>query len=189
MGTLVTITVRRGERKVDRAIRAAFEAIESVDATLSTYDPDSELSFLNRNGYLDNPSDMIVENIRASLSYSRLTGGAFDITILPILRLYESTFADGREPTDAEVDAALHLVDYSSVRILGQRVEIGEGQEITLGGIAKGYAVDMAIAALETAGIENAIVEAGGDLRILGRGATRNRGESLFGIHGISLIS
>ena len=168
MGTLVTITIRKGERKVDAAIRAAFAAIESVDAALSTYDRESELSFLNRHGYLDNPSDMVVENIRASLSYSRLTGGAFDITILPILRLYESSFAEGREPTVAEIEEALDLVDYTSVRILGDRIEIGEGQQITLGGFAKGYGVDMAIAALESAGIENAIVEAGGDLRVLG---------------------
>lgn len=171
MGTEVTISVASNHRRVaESAISRAFAEIELVDSQLSSYDEDSELSRLNRNGYLEHPSEMLVENLRESLSYARLTNGAFDITVLPILDLYETRITDDAVlPSEDEVSRALERVDYRKIRLLEDRIEIGPGQRITLGGIAKGYAVDRAVAALVEAGVGNAIVEAGGDLRVIGK--------------------
>ena len=74
-----------------------------------------------------------------------------------------------RVPTEEEVRSELELVDYRKIRLFDDRIELGEGQRITLGGIAKGYAVDLATEALRASGISSAIVEAGGDLRVIGR--------------------
>lgn len=169
MGTIVTITVGAGERRGARAIDRAFQRIAEVDATLSHYEHSAELFILNRDGFLDHPSAMLVENLRASLSYARLTDGAFDITTLPILDLYDRSFAEKRIPTPEEIEIARELVDYRQIKLLDERIEIGAGQRITLGGIAKGYAVDLATTALQDEGIGNAIVAAGGDMRVIGR--------------------
>ncbi len=173
MGTRVAITVV-GTSMSDGEIRAvidrAFETIAEVDEKLTSYDRGSELSKLNREKVLEDPSSMIVENMKKALSYSRLTSGAFDVTVQPILELYDHTFNElGRPPTEEEIDEAATPVDYRKVSVSDNRITIGENQEVTLGGIAKGYAVDRAVAVIEEAGIENAIVEAGGDLRVLGR--------------------
>jgi FAD:protein FMN transferase len=170
MGTYVAITIgQTGNRAAKRAIGNAFRQFEAVETALSTHRDDSEISRLNAQGYLDNPSILLYDNVRESLSFARLTDGAFDISVLPILDLYESRFGDAnRIPTEDEIRSELELVDYRKIRLLDDRIELGEGQRITLGGIAKGYAVDLATEALIASGISSAIVEAGGDLRVIG---------------------
>ena len=171
MGTTVTITVADGGHpEADLAISEAFAEFRRIDQMLSTHRGDSEISRLNRDKVIDNPSPELVANLRKALSYSRLAEGAFDVTVQPILDLYEQTLVGlEREPTPDEIALALEKVDYRTVRVSNLRIEIGANQEITLGGIAKGYAVDSAAAVLRTHGIADAIVEAGGDLRVMGR--------------------
>ncbi len=173
MGTRVSITVvghSGDENEISTIIDEAFDAIAEVDETLTHYGSGSELARLNREKSIENPSRMIVDNMRKALSYSRLTEGAFDITVLPILDLYDRTFEElGRAPTEEEIEETRERVDYRKVEVSEDRIAVGKDQKVTLGGIAKGYAVDQAIAVLESEGIENAIVEAGGDLKVLGK--------------------
>ena len=171
MGTRVTITaVARKRRQTNEAVQAAFTEIARIDRLLSTYREDSEISLLNRDKVLLNPSPELTDNIRKSLSYSRLTGGAFDITVGPMLELYNRTLVElQREPTEDERKQALSLIDYRLVNAGTDQITIGPNQQITLGGIAKGYAVDRAGEILRNRGVVDAIVEAGGDLLVMGK--------------------
>jgi FAD:protein FMN transferase len=170
MGTEVNITVVASSRaRADRAVRAAFREIARIDGLLSHYKDDSEVTRLNSEQVLADPSPDLRANIEKSVRYGALSGGAFDITVQPILDLYDHTFRElKRPPTDEEIARAREHVDYRKIRLEGNTLFLGEGQRITLGGIAKGYAVDRALEALHREGVRDALVDAGGDLRASG---------------------
>lgn len=171
MGTIVTITVYdESSSRARKAIDAAFKEMEKVDRLMSTYKKESEVSRLNRDGYLKNPSRELMYVIERSLYYSRLSDGAFDITVQPILKLYTHTYKNlGRPPTEKELERARELVGYENILLGRDEIRLNrKGAMITLGGIAKGYAIDMAIESLERNGIKSALVNAGGDIRAIG---------------------
>jgi len=170
MGTVVSITVVEQEGiPATVAIDAAFAEIERIDRLMSTYDPESELSALNRDGSIEAGADLL-EVVRRALEVHRLSGGAFDPTVEPLLELYGSSFQDrGGPPSPAEIRAALALVDAGRISIEGRQISLPAGGRITLDGIAKGYAIDRAIDALWKRGVRGALVNAGGDVRALGR--------------------
>lgn len=171
MGTIITITVMASdEAQADKAISDAFETIRKVDSLMSTYKNTSQISMLNNEGVLYGANPELVYNIKKSIYYSRLTDGAFDITVQPILNLYKQTFnVEKRPPTSEEIMQALELVGYDNILIEDNTIRFArQDMQITLGAIAKGYAVDQAVEALEKAGIEHALVNAGGDMRALG---------------------
>jgi thiamine biosynthesis lipoprotein ApbE len=89
MDTFVTITVYHGdEAKANDAISEAFARIEEIAAIATRFNSSSELSQLNENGVLNNPSYELVDMIETSIKYNSITNGAFDITILPLLNLW-----------------------------------------------------------------------------------------------------
>lgn len=178
MGTAVTITVYSDNKTAALdAIDLAFREIERIDNLLSNYKNDSEVSLLNKNGFIENASDDLVYNIKKSLYYSDLTNGAFDITVQPILDLYKGSFENKkRAPTGVEINNTLKLVGYENIYIKHRNISfLKPGMKITLGGIAKGYAVDKAIDILKQNNITNALVNAGGDIMAIGKKA--NDGE------------
>jgi len=107
--------------------------------------------------------------LRTSIEYSRITGGAFDITYASVGHLYD--FRRHVRPDEEEIEANLPGVNYRHIMLdpAKQTVHFARtGVRIDLGGIAKGYAVDRGIAILRGRGIEHALVTAGGDSRIIG---------------------
>jgi len=165
MGTLVEITVIPANEK---AIKEAFEAIKKVDALMSTYKEDSEISILNKKGQAQ-VSGETLEVIKDALKFSELTGGAFDITCRPLINLWKKAKKKKKIPTEEEIKEAISLVDYKKIILEGSQIRLEKkGMQIDLGGIAKGYAVDKAIEALKKNGIKQALVNAGGDLYALG---------------------
>tara|TARA_Y100000310_G_scaffold339022_1_gene430398 strand:+ start:25826 stop:26770 length:945 start_codon:yes stop_codon:yes gene_type:complete len=167
MGTIVTITVI-GEDSA--AIELAFKEIEKVESLMSRYDPDSQVSALNSEGYIENADTLLINVLRKAEYYSAISNGAFDVTVQPLLELYTESFRRKRKPpSDAEIKETLKLVDYANIMIAGDKVSFSkEGMKITLGGIAKGYAVDRAVEVLKQNGIKHALVNAGGDMRAIG---------------------
>lgn len=166
MGTLVEITVIPANEK---AIKEAFEALKKVDALMSTYKEDSEISILNREGKAQ-VSQQTLEVIEDAIEFSKLTKGAFDITVKPLINLWKKAEKEEKVPTEQEIEKAILLVGYDKIVIEGNQVRLEkEGMQIDLGGIAKGYAVDKAIEALKKNGIKRALVNAGGDLYALGK--------------------
>ncbi len=174
MGTTVTITaLHHGERQAGRAIEAAFAEIERIEAALSIYRDSSEVNRLMRSRSIEAGPDLLTV-VRAAQLYHDLSGGAFDITVEPVLEVYDRAF-DRRErpPAAAEIDSARSLVGFERLSLSGNTITLAEGTRIDLGGIAKGYIIDRAVETLRRRGIRNGLVNAGGDIRAFGR----NNGE------------
>ena len=170
MDTFVTITVYSEEEEAaDEAINAAFARMEEIERKASIFDEQSEASQLNRDGYLDTPSDDLLELLTASLNYSQMTDGCFDITVQPLLDLWAGgLWQESEEVQQSRVNETLGLVGGDKVGIEDDRIYLkAEGMKITLGGIAKGYAVDEALEVLEGMGIKYAVLNAGGDMSTL----------------------
>jgi len=169
MGTFVIITVYSDKETADSAIDAAFARMEEIERKASTFIGQSEVSQLNRDGYLDTPSHDILELLTMSADYSQLTDGYFDITVKPLLDLWSGgLWQESAEVQQSKLDETLGLVGWDKISIEDNRIDLEvEGMEITLGGIAKGYATDEALEVLRDMGIKHALVNAGGDVSTL----------------------
>jgi thiamine biosynthesis lipoprotein len=170
MGTFVNIIVYSDEETANNAINSAFDRIEEIEKIASIYDENSEATSLNRNGYLDNPSQELTELINASLYYYEITGGSFDITVQPVLELWsEGLWKESEEVQAEKIKEVLLSVGSDKIKVGEGRIEFeADDMSITLGGIAKGYAVDEALKVIGDMGIKNALVNAGGDMGMLG---------------------
>ena len=174
MGTFARIVaVAQTHRQAEKAIAAAFEAIEAVDDTMSDYDPDSLLSEVNRDAY-EHPVQVdadLFEVLTAAKLYSCASDGAFDVTIGPVVQLWRKANEDGVAPTPEALAKAKQAVDYEGLILDKDNRTVkfaNEGMFIDLGGIAKGYAIDQAVEALQAAGLKGGMVDIGGDLRCFG---------------------
>ncbi len=177
MGTTVTITVYDDNKEeAERVIDLAFKEIERIDRLLSNYKNDSEVSLLNKNGFIENPSNDLLYNVKKALSYSEISQGAFDITVQSILDLYTDSFQNKkRAPTDEEIKETMELVNFENIFIEFKKISFKkEGMKITLGGIAKGYAVDKAVDVLEKNGIKHALVNMKSSIRAIGNKGTED---------------
>jgi len=170
MGTSFEITVCDSDGDAaEQATAAAFAEIRRIERLLSIFVDDSDISRLNRDKQIRDCSTDLLENVRKSLYYSHLSSGAFDITVLPVLDLYAASFGSTHlPPSIALVDQTRKRIDYRSIILGNEGVSIGAEQKITLGGIAKGYAVERAVSVLRQNRIHHALVNAGGNMRALG---------------------
>ena len=170
MGTYVSITVFSNEYTGNKAINTAFDRIKEIEGIASIFDETSEVSFLNGNGYLDDPSPEFLDLINSSLYYYNISGGCFDITVQPLLDLWSGGLWQESEEVQAQrIEEALAVVGSDKIVVNDRRIEFKvDGMAITLGGIAKGYAVDEAMEVLKEFGIKQALINAGGDLYAMG---------------------
>ncbi len=152
-------------------LEAVFREAVRIDHLMSTYKDDSEISIINRKA-ADAPVDAgeeLYRLIARSLEISDLTEGAFDITYESVGQHYD--FRERQRPDAETVESELENIDYRFVELddASRTVRFKRtGVRINLGGIAKGYVVERGIGILRANGIENAIVTAGGDSRLLG---------------------
>jgi thiamine biosynthesis lipoprotein len=172
MDTTVTIEViDTDETHAVDAINRAFDEIYYVDGLMDSYDNQSEVGILNQKGMLNNANPDLIYVLERSKYYSEVSGGAFDVTINPILDLWKSKYSPGgtfAPPTPEEINETLQLVNYSNIIIEAGNITLEPNMSIVLGGVAKGYSVDRAIESLKRDGIENGFVNAGGDGRFIG---------------------
>jgi thiamine biosynthesis lipoprotein len=168
MGTSVVVEVYGGEEGTRRAaIADAFAAVAEVDRLMSNYRDDSELSRINHlaAGAPVQVSDPMLSVLEAAQRVSRASHGAFDITVGPIVRLWGFHDKKPHQPTAAEFATARPLVDYRNLLIDPERRAVRfarSGVEIDLGGIAKGFAVELAASALRSRGLDG-LIDAGGN--------------------------
>jgi len=170
MDTFITITVySEEEAAADTAINTAFNRMEDIESKASIFDEQSEAFQLNRDGYLDTPSPELLELLAASLYYSEMTDGYFDITVQPLLDLWAGgLWQESEEVQQSKIDETMGIVGWDKIAIEDNSVHFTvEGMKITLGGIAKGYAADEALEVLRDMGIKYALVNAGGDMSTL----------------------
>ncbi|WP_233148369.1 FAD:protein FMN transferase [Rhodopirellula sp. MGV] len=153
---------------------AALECLDAIEANLTVYRPDSEISQVNSNA--DKRwvpvSPTTFELIEQSIRWSEQTGGAFDITAGPLIRTWGFLTRQGKKPTRDEVEAALETVGYQHLRTCPETHSIRfakPGMEINLGAIGKGFALDQLAGRLVQAGIKNFLLHGGGS-SVLARG-------------------
>ena len=165
LGTVVEIAATGAPGCVQAAINAAFEAVAEVHSLMSYQDPDSELSRINRCGF---NAPLVVHAhtwhvLDAARSLAETSAGLFDITIAPSLTRL------GFLPRHPHFPRVSRHGNWRHVALLpDHRVQLLRRVRLDLSGIAKGYAVDVAIHALQSAGMYTGRVNAGGDLRVFG---------------------
>lgn len=182
MGTAWTVrVVPRGPQVDAAAIRRLVEtALAEVDEAMSAYRPDSAVSRFNATDSTDwvaLPASLVAV-VAESQRIHALTGGAFDITVAPLVRLWGFGPAEPRErpPSEAEIAEALARCGSAQLEVrldppaLRKRLP---ALTLDLDAIAPGYAVDLLAARLAESGVQDYMVEVGGELRVRGRSARR----------------
>jgi thiamine biosynthesis lipoprotein len=168
MGCVYTIVSYGNDlARLREAAAAALDEVDRIDRLMSHYKKDSELSRVNREAAKApvKVDSELFDFIGECLRYGRESEGAFDITVGPLMKAWGFFRGEGRMPGEAELARAKNSVGYQHV-ILNQKEGTiffdKAGVEIDLGGIAKGYAVDRAVAVLKQNGVTSALVSAGG---------------------------
>lgn len=163
MGTLYTIEAEGPNAPA--AIDRAFKQLHHYDDTLSTYKPTSELSRANAAAGRWSPVSADTAGLVArALGYARESQGAFDPTVGPLVGLWGFKYLDYHEPAAAAIAATQARVGYAGVSVDPHRLKLARpGMALDLGAIAKGFAVDRAVALLQAAGMTSVRVDAGGN--------------------------
>lgn len=170
MGTFVSITVfDESKSRAEDSIGKAFEEVFRLSDQLSRFNSKTAVASLNADGRLNGIPSPMMELLQSSLKYYKVTDGCFDITVKPIIDLFQERFSKGLYPTDQEIKDRMKLIGSDKIVLSGNSVSFKEaGMGITLDGIAKGYIVDKAAEVLEKQGIKNYLINAGGDIRVSG---------------------
>jgi len=167
MGTVFTVVAYGTDRDYLAEVASeVFDEVEQLDAQMSNYQPTSEISRINREAarapVLVEPR--LFQLIQDSVRTSAETGGAFDITVGPLMKTWGFFRGRGRLPAPAEMAATLKRIGYRNLKLDAAERTIRfqqAGMEIDLGGVAKGYAVDQAVEILRSRGIQSALVSSG----------------------------
>ncbi len=174
MGTEFKIILYAPDPETARkAADAAFARIADIDATMTDYQPTSELMRLcaKSGGDPVHVSDELFFVLSQAQETSRISDGAFDVTVGPVVRLWRQARRTQRMPDPEKLAAARALVGWKNV-VLDEKAHtvqlLKAGMQLDLGGIAKGYAADEGIAVLKQMGVTRALVAAGGDIAVSG---------------------
>ena len=170
MGTMFRIVLYAPDATTaEKASRAAFDRIAALDNTMSDYKPDSELMRLSRGagGPPAKVSEDLFQVLAAAQELAARSGGAFDVTVGPLVRLWRRARRRHELPDADRLAQALALVGYRNL-LLDPRHRTAQllkpAMLLDLGGIAKGYAADEALSVLKRDGITSALVAAAGDI-------------------------
>jgi thiamine biosynthesis lipoprotein len=172
MGTRCAVELWSEDRaKGEAAITSVFDDMKRIDRLMSTWKEDTEISLVNREGgkHPVKISEELFRLLQESVKYSELTHGAFDITYASVGYLYD--FKKGVHPDQKTIAAALPGINWRHMVLDEKNFTVfftRPGMRIDLGGIAKGYSVDRGIEILQKQGFTRAMVNAGGDTRIIG---------------------
>jgi thiamine biosynthesis lipoprotein len=175
MGTSSRVVViARTQRAADACIRAAFDVQDRVNELMSYQREDSELSTVNRNAG-DKPvsvDPLTFEVLQRSVQFSKLSDGAFDVTVGPLMDLWKAAGEANVPPTEEALTEARTKVGYEKLILDEKNMTVGfavRGMRVDLGGIGKGYAVDKAVEAMKKLGAIGGMVDLGGNIRCFGQ--------------------
>jgi thiamine biosynthesis lipoprotein len=175
MGTIFEIAAYdQSPQHAARAIENAFQEIVRLDDLLSDYKSDSALSKLNRSAHFQTqtvPSDLY-RVIDQAVQFSRLSDGKFDISIAPLVKLWKAALRGDGTPSPAQEKEVRSCIGYEKIELTPpDRISFRSNcLQLDLGAIGKGYAVDRAAEILNSMGVHNALLVAGGST-ILGMGS------------------
>ncbi|SEF99949.1 FAD:protein FMN transferase [Marinobacterium lutimaris] len=173
MGTTYSIRwVDTDESRIETLRPLVDNLLKEVNQQMSTYIEDSELSRFNAlpaGGSLE-VSPQLADVVTQALRISKLSDGAFDVTVGPLVNLW-GFGPDGRiikAPSDEKIEGLRAEVGYQNISVEGNALSKSGHQYVDLSAIAKGYGVDEVAALLEQQGIKDYLVEIGGELRASG---------------------
>lgn len=167
LGASARLVLHHPDRdRAERGLAACLDEIDRLEQEFSLFRADSALSTLNRDGRLERPSLDMQRLLNQALHFGAASGGAFDVTVQPLWRLYAEHFAarpeDDAGPPAAAVRAAMALVDQSAIELSARRVVLGRaGMAVTLNGIAQGYITDRVAELLRGLGFAHVLVDIG----------------------------
>ncbi len=172
LGTFVTINaVHSSKDQAYEAMGKAFEEVQKLEAELTRHNASAPLAVLNASGKIYDAPKSLLHVLNRAKSMHSVTSGAFDMTVAPLLGVYKAAQnQSGSINLDKQaVNAAKELMQASEVFVSEDHVRLGRsGMALTLDGIAKGYIADRASEMLATYGVNNHLVNAGGDIRTSG---------------------
>jgi thiamine biosynthesis lipoprotein len=174
MGTFAHLkAIAKDNRTAMKCLDTAFAELQKVDKLMSDYKSDSEISEVNRDAFKRavEVSKSTFEVLQKSVEFSRLSEGAFDITIAPLGELWRTAAESNSVPTEEEMGVARSKVGYEKLILDANEMTVRftvDGMKLDLGGIAKGYAIDRAIEAMQAGGAVGGMVDVGGDIRCFG---------------------
>ncbi len=166
-GTIVTLTVYAED---DSSLEGAFRLCRDYENLLSSTVESSDVWNINHaGGHSVSVSSETAELISLSLEYSRITDGAFDITVAPLSALWGFSDESPAVPSHESISSLLPLVDYTKISVDGNSVTVPDGVTIELGAIAKGYISDRISEYFQEAGVSAALINLGGNVATSGR--------------------
>jgi thiamine biosynthesis lipoprotein len=181
MDTFISIRVfdEKPPALINEAIDAAIDRMKTIEQLSSSFDSTSEIFHINQTAAKQfvTLSKSVQEILTIALEVEKRSKGAFTVTIAPLMHLWGFGYSESFSvPAQHQIDSCLALVGAKWIELRDSTIHFKKNNvALHLGGIAKGYAVDQAIEILENAGIENALVDAGGDLRALAGELTRGK--------------
>ncbi len=170
MGTTWSVKVVSDDVDASELQQVLDDRLIALNDVFSTYLPESELSRLNRIAGTSEITNELLLVLEVSRDIYRLSEGAFDVTVGPLVNLW-GFGPDGPRngvPTSLEIEEAMARTGFSKVAIEGNRLNKPAGLIIDLSAVAKGYAVDELAEILESRGLERYLVEIGGEVRTRG---------------------
>lgn len=173
MDTLVEISVYNKdipEDSVSALIDEAFAQIAYFDSLYNNYNEYSYVTYINNNAFNKTVriDSGLMNLLTTSIRVSELSNGAFDITIAPVIDVWNFGGDTPKVPEERVIQETLKQTGYKSLKAANNTVRfLKQGMKIDLGGIAKGYVVDRAISLLVKHGITDAMINAGGDIKII----------------------
>jgi thiamine biosynthesis lipoprotein len=166
MGTLFRIELYAGSHeKADKAFREAFREIRKYDLVMSNYRPDSELTRVLKTAtaYPATVSPEFYDILKESLDFSELTGGRFDVTVGPLVKLWGFKDKNFKKPAASLLKKIKEKVGYRNIYLNPYNRTLylkKKDMEIDFGAIGKGYAIDQAVKVLRKDGIVSGIIDA-----------------------------
>jgi thiamine biosynthesis lipoprotein len=167
MGTVAEVTLfADSDDRAAELMEAAFSEIERVEASLSTYRPESEVSRINRHAALGpvTTDPEVFGLIERALDFSEMTHGAFDVTVGPLVKAWGFFLGTGHPPAPGELTEAMEASGWEGVTLFRDTRSVRflkPGLEIDFGGMGKGWALDRAAAVLKDLGVESALLGLG----------------------------
>jgi len=163
------MTLKANGKNADSALKKAENRIRELESELSVTDENSDIAKLNKSGGQGaTVSDDAAALISAGIEYGKLTSGALDITVYPVLAEWGFTTGEYHIPDKSKLDELLEYVDYSRIEVDGSNVTLPEKSMIDLGALAKGYTGDEIIKILRENGADSAVISLGGNVQTLG---------------------
>jgi thiamine biosynthesis lipoprotein len=174
MGTFAHLkAIAKDPRTANKCVETAFAELKKVDNLMSDYKSESEISEVNRDAFKRavKVDESTFHVLQKSSEFSRLSEGAFDITITPLAELWRTAAESNSVPTEEDIAEARSKVGYEKLFLDVNEMTVRfavDGMKLDLGGIAKGYAIDRAIEAMQAGGAAGGMVDVGGDIRCFG---------------------